>query len=191
MAKNKINLSTYFLILSFFTLNAAKAQFNLPAKGSYYNKNKINFLSGGNNYNGASGYNISTIHGIHLSERFDAGLGIGLTDGVKYTSPLIPVFLNGTLSLTDTRDLFLSGDLGYLFATEKVVKGGLMGEISVGLKLRVGKFAIAPEIGYRYDAYQLKGYEMIASDGNFVIRPPGEYFTRHITSFSTGLSVFF
>jgi len=180
-----------FLILAFFTLNTAKAQVEPHAKGSYFNKNKINFLSGGNLYSNSSGINFSTVHGIYLSEGLAAGVGIGLTDGAKYESTIIPVFLNGTLSLANDGKMYLSGDLGYSFATDNLVKGGLLGEISLGWRLRIGKFAVAPEIGYRFDVYKGKGVERVKLDGQSIIRVSNNNVTKYMNSFSTGLSVFF
>lgn len=87
--------------------------------------------------------------------------------------------------------MYLSGDLGYSFAIEKIVKGGLLGEISLGRKFRIGKFAIAPEIGYRFDRYKGRGIEMVESDGNYIIRVSNSHVSKHINPFSTGLSVFF
>jgi hypothetical protein len=188
---NKIKFHLVCLVMGFFTFNVAKAQDDAPTKGRYYNKNKINFLSGGNNYKDYKGISLSTVHGIHLSERFASGIGIGLSGGQKYDSTIIPVFLNGTLSLTETRKLYLTGDLGYSFATEKVVKGGLIGDISLGWKFMVGKLAIAPEVGYRYDGYKVRGFELVVLDGFYVIRTSNSYMPRHINSFSTGLSIFF
>ncbi len=191
MVKNIKHALGYLLILGIFGLNTAKAQDKAPTKGSYFNKNKLNFLSGGNNYENYKGVNLSTIHGIHISDHFATGIGIGVTGGQKYDSTIIPIFLNGTLSVAQMRKLYLSGDLGYSIATEKGVKGGLLGEISVGWKFRIGKIAIAPEIGYRYDGYKVRGLEVVALDGYTIIRTSDSYFSQHINSFSTGLSVFF
>jgi len=177
--------------MGLFTFNVAKAQYQTPTKGDYYNKNKINILSGGNNYKDHMGINLSTVHGIHLSERFASGIGIGLSGGQKYDSTIIPVFLNGTLSLIETRKLYLTGDLGYSFATEKGIKGGVIGDVSIGWKFRVGKLAIAPEVGYRYDGYKVRGLEIVEFDGFYVIRASNSYVSEHINSFSTGLSIFF
>ena len=192
MTPNNIKISfSCFLLLAFFTFNSAKGQFEPPVKGDYFNKNKINFLFGGNNYNRAKGLNFSTINGIQVSDHLAAGIGIGFTDGVKYESPIIPVFLNGTLSLTGDGKMYLSGDLGYSFATEKLVKGGMLGEISLGRKIRIGKFAIAPEIGYRFDGYKGRGVETVELDGQRIIRVSNSNVSKYVDSFSTGLSVFF
>lgn len=189
---NKIKgILVYLLVLGIFGLNTAKAQNEPPTRGDYYNKNKINFLTGGNNYENDKGINLSTIHGIHLSETFASGIGIGITGGNKYSSTIVPVFVNGTLSLTDTRKLYLSGDVGYSFATEKAIKGGILGELSVGWKFNIGKFAFAPEVGYRYDGYKSKALELLELNDEYVWRITDNYFSHHINSFSAGISFFF
>lgn len=191
MTKYKIAALLIIVTIGCLNLNSAKAQDQSSKKWSYFNKNKLNFLSGGNNYKDHKAVNLSTIHGVHLSDRFATGIGVGLTDGLKYPSPIIPIFLNGTLSLTERKKLYLSGDLGYSIATEDPIKGGLLGEIGIGWKFRIGKIAIAPEIGYRYDGFKDRALEMIEGDGFIIYRPTGKYISDHINSFSTGISIFF
>ena len=190
MIRNKIAALLIFLVISCLTINAT-AQEQSPKKHSYFNKYKINFLSGGNNDDEEKGLNLSTVHGVHVSDRFAAGIGLGLTSGLKYPSPIIPIFLNGTLSLTKAKKLYLSGDLGYSIATENGIKGGVLGEIAIGWKFKIGKIAIAPEIGYRYDGYKFRAWELIVSNDSFIYRPTNNYLSDHINSFSTGISVFF
>ena len=189
---NKIKRSALStLVLAFLCTTTAIAQDKTVDKGSYYNKNKINVLSGGNNYGNDKGINLSTIHGINLSDKFAAGLGIGVTGGNKYPSTLVPVFVNGLLSVTDNRKLYLSGDLGYSFGTEKDFREGLLGELSIGWKFKIGKFAIAPEVGYRYDGFKTPIYEAIMTEENYIIRKTNSYHSYHLNSLSAGISLFF
>ncbi len=159
--------------------------------GSYFNKNKLNILSGGNNTDEEKGISVSTIHGIYLSEYFAAGLGVGITGGRKYPSTLIPVFVDGTYSFAAKGRLYLSADAGYSFATDKGYKGGIIGEATIGWKFRIGKFALAPEIGFRYDKYKIRPYIFDDTEGGYQLRLSDSYVSRHINSLSTGVSVFF
>jgi hypothetical protein len=176
-------------MLGSFSLNRAIAQDKTSSKIAYFNKTKINFLSGGNKDDNDKGINLSTIHGAYVSEILAFGLGIGITGGNKYPSTVIPVFLSSKLSLTNTRKLYISGDLGFSFATEKAVKGGILGELSFGWKFRFGKVAIAPELGYRYDEYKGKYTRLNAINGEYTYSEIS--FSNHINSLSAGLSLFF
>jgi hypothetical protein len=191
MTKYKIGALLIFIMIGCLSLNTAKAQDESPKKWSYFNKNNITFQSAGNNDDDDKGLNLSTIHGVHLSDRFAAGIGVGITGGVKYPYTLIPVFLNGTLSLTQSRKLYLSADFGYSITTEKYAKGGPVGALAIGWKFRIGKIAIAPEIGYRFDGYRDRVWALDVSDDSYTYRPTNNYASQHINSFSTGISIFF
>lgn len=189
MATIRIRVLLVSLMLGSFSLNRAIAQDKTSSKIAYYNKTKINFLSGGNNDDNDRGINLSTIHGAHVSDILALGVGIGITGGNRYPSTVIPVFLNSKLSLTNTRKLYISGDLGFSFATENAVKGGILGELSIGWKFRFGGVAIAPEIGYRYDGYKGKYTRTNAINGEYTYTDIS--FSNHINSLSAGLSLYF
>ena len=191
MTKYKIAALFIVVTISCLHFSSAKAQAQSSKKGSYFNKNNITLLSGGNNDDDDKGLNLSTVHGVHLSDRFAAGFGVGLTSGVKYPYTLIPVFLNGTLSLTQSGKLYLSADLGYSITTEKYAKGGPLGALAIGWKFRIGKIAIAPEIGYRFDGYRDRVWKLDVSDDSYTYRPTNDYASQYINSFSTGLSIIF
>lgn len=188
---NKLKLLFPLLSILFISfVNVADAQ-EAGTIRRYFNKNKVNVLSAGNNNNGDKGINVSTVHGLNFSRSFAAGIGIGLTGGNKYPSTIIPLFVNGTVSFADSGKLYLSGDLGASIATEDGVKGGLFTDISIGRKFRIGKFFVAPEIGYRYDKYRAQTLIAEYIDEMYIIRRSNTYTTDHINSISAGISFFF
>lgn len=160
-------------------------------KGSYFNKTKLNILISGDSEGDEAGLNLSTVHGLNFSEKFSAGIGVGITGGMKYPSTIVPLFVNGTFFPIVSRKLYLSGDFGYSIATEQMIRGGMLGELAVGWRFKLGRFALAPELGYRYDKYKSKVLVLEQIDGNYVLRPSDNFSSSDIKSFSAGISFFF
>ena len=176
----KMNIRILFFML-FFSI-ASYGQEN--ERQGYFNKTKVGVLirlnSSPSLLKEGNGTEISTVNGWHINNKWSLGLGIAATSYINPTITSYPVF--GSVHYyfkNQIRTPFVFTNLGYnaLFSNEN--RGGILFDLGIGYNLRLGKkWALTPELGYKYQDYNRR---LIGSDNSKV----------SLSSLSAGIGILF